>query len=454
MCWTFFPRKQRKQAKEKMQCMKSELDLFELHPLQTNVLGVEQVAYNPVTTLNNSSNIEFVVPGNGDTYKNLSSIYLRLLVELKDKKGDVPKGEENVEASKKIGVVNNLLHSLFRQCTVSLNNIQVCQDNDYHYKAFFQTILNYGADAVKTHLETTGWKMDEQELDSLSALSNPAFVERNSWFESSTGFTKKLELYGKLHVDLFSQPRYLLNNVDLKVTLHKEKSDFYMLESSINSSDINILEANLFVEHVHLNPAVLLAHHQILAKTTAKYPFKRVSVRQYTIASGTSNLSIDNLIMNVKPNILLFTMLTNAAYSGSRHINPFNFKSFDLEQFVLYVDGRQTPSRPIVMKHSPTKGYLTARAYNTLFSGTGLHYFNQGHQISKKLFDSCCFMLAFDLTADHSYSSICSNPVSQCSIRIEGSFRKNLTEAITCLILCEYDSQLEIDNTRSIAITI
>lgn len=433
-----------------MFCMKSELDVFELPPLQTNVTEVEQVVYNPTTSLNNSTSIEFLIPGNGDTYKNLSSIYLRLLVKLNAKVVVKPPEGDKSE----IGVVNNLLHSLFRQCTVTLNNVQVSQDNDYHYKAFFQTILNYGNDASTTHLATTGWCLDEQNLDSLDPAENLQHGKRNIWFKTNTGFTKKLELFGKLHVDLFSQPRFLINNVNIKITLMKEKSEFYMMEPTANQSDIEILEANLFIDHVHVNPALLLAHHQMLEKSTAKYPYRRMTVRQYSVNAGTANLCLDNIIIGQKPNILLFAMLNNNSYCGTRNKNPFYFKNFGLQQFVLYVDGKQIPSKPLVMQHSNAEGNLTSRAYNSLFTATGINYFDKGHQITKQLFDNCYFMLAFDLTSDHSYSSICINPVTQCSIRIEGSFNTNLTEAITCLIICEFDAMMEIDKFGTVAITL
>lgn len=438
-----------------MYCMKSELDVFELPPLQTNVTGVEQVVYNPTTSLNNSTSIEFVIPGNDETYKNLSSIYIRLLVKIDEKQPtNTASDQKETLPLEKVGVVNNLLHSLFRQCTVTLNNVQVSQDNDYHYKAFFQTILNYGTDAKGTHLATTGWSLDENNLDSLLPTLNPHHGIRNSWFQTGKEFNKKVELYGKLHVDLFNQPKFLINNVNLKITLNKEKSDFYMMESSAGTCDINILEANLFIEHIHVNPAILLAHHQMLQKTSAKYPYKRMVLRQYSINSGTSTLSLDNIIMGQKPNILLFAMLSNSSYCGARDKNPYYFKDFGLQQFVLYVDGKQVPSKPIVMEHNATKGKLTSRAYNTLFNATGIKHFDKGHQITKKLFDSCYFMLAFDLTADHSYSSVCLNPPTQCCIRAEGTFNTNLTEAITCLVVSEFDAMMEIDKNRTVAVTL
>jgi len=62
------------------------------------------------------------------------------------------------------------------------------------------------------------------------------------------------------------------------------------------------------------------------------------------------------------------------------------------------------------------------------------------------MFDSHSFILAFDLTADQSNSTICSNLISQGTIR----FSEPLAEAVTCLVHCEYDSLIDIGKHRNI----
>jgi len=48
--------------------MKSELDLFAAHPMQSSILRTEAVSYNPIASLDGASAIEFVCLGNGETY--------------------------------------------------------------------------------------------------------------------------------------------------------------------------------------------------------------------------------------------------------------------------------------------------------------------------------------------------------------------------------------------------
>lgn len=438
--------------------MKSELDLFELPPVQTNVLLTEQISYSPLTSLENTSTLDFIIPGNGDTYRNLSSIYLRLVVELDQK--PVAAAATKAEGSEAAlanapGVVNNLLHSLFTQCTVSLNNVQVSQINDYNYKAFIENILNYGTDATRTHLESVGWSLDPSNLDSLTG-ENPALTARKQIFSPG----RKVEIMGKLHVDVFNQPRFLPNNIDIKISLQKAKTAFYIMEpAATGQSDVKIVEANIFVDHVHVNPNILLAHDKVLeAGTTAKIPYKKSMIRQYTINAGQYSLSIDNLIIGQLPNLLIFTMIPNDAYSGNRARNPFNFKHYDLQQFCLYVDGRQVPGKPLLFNHGSTNNdassLQTTRGYNTLFRATGINYFDRGHQITKQLYDNGYFMLAFDLTPDHSYDFNAMSPIRQGTIRIEGAFKQALPEAVTCLIMCEFDALLEIDKLKTVKVTL
>lgn len=423
-----------------MDFMKTELDLFTSPPLQTNILKTEQIAYNPIASLDNASTIEFVSLGNGDTYRDLSSIYLRLIVTLQSK-------EVKPEADKSgVGVVNNLLHSLFRNCTIYLNNTAISQsDNNYHYRAYIEKLLNYGSDATNTHLETTGWILDTEDLDS---LGNTAMKKRSELFKKGI----KVELMGKIHADMLNQPKLLLNNVDLKIILNKEKSSFYMMAEKDNSpASIKILEATMYMNHITINPYILQSHHNVLQKRNAIYPYKKVEVKSFTLYAGNNSLTLDNVVIGQIPNLIIFTMVPSAAYNGSLTKNPFNFQHFNIQRFNLSVNGSQIPSQPIEFDYSKSSGgIISTRGYNTLFSGTGIHYYDKGHQVTKDLFDKAYFMLAFDLTADNSYNSFYNNIQNQGTIRIEGKFSEALKEPVTCLVYCEFNSTIEIDKNRNI----
>lgn len=427
-----------------MEFMKSELELFSPSAIQTNILRSEEVAYNPVASIDNNTTIEFVSVGGSDTYRDLSSVYLRLIVKLQRKKEEAAAKEP-----KKAGVVNNLLHSLFRNCVVSLNNVPVTKsDNNYHYKSYISTLLNYGQDSARTHLKSSGWELDDNKFDSLT--ENNGMKTRIDWF-SKNNENGEIELYGKLHSDVFNVSRLLINNVDLKILLNLEKQSFFMMNSEADGEpQLKIMEATMYMRHITVNPSILLAHNNILSAKPVQYPFKRTEIKTFTLFPGVHSLNLDNVIIGQLPNILIFTMVKSKAFNGARECNPYNFEHFNLQRFNICVNGVQVPGQPLEFdfknKHKGMRGY------NTLFNGTGYNYYDGGHQITKNMFDNGYFMLAFDLTADHHYDGDHNSPLKQGNIRIEGRFGESLKESITCLVYAEFDSTITIDQTRTVQV--
>jgi len=87
-------------------------------------------------------------------------------------------------------------------------------------------------------------------------------------------------------------------------------------------------------------------------------------------------------------------MVKNAAFVGSASTNPFHFHHYDMTNLVLYVNGVQHPSEPITMDCSSPFG--ATRAYETLFSSTGIYHDDRTLEMFTKIF----YLLDFDLTSD------------------------------------------------------
>lgn len=425
------------------ECMKSELDLFVKPLIQTNVLKTEEVAYKPIASLDNSTLLEFVSLGHGDTYRDLSSAYIKLVLKIK-------KSATEDHADAKSGVVNNFLHSLFRQCSIYLNGKPISQsDNNYSYRAYIESLLNYGHDAANTHLESAGWYLDTAGmLDDLTEKKNLGLDKRKAVF----GKSARVEIIGRIHADFLNQSKLLPNNVDLRIAFSVEKPEFYMLEEDTGTSIVAIEDATLFLNHVTINPGVLLAHEAVLNSKNAHYPYKRVEVKSYTVPSKNSSISLDNVVIGQLPNFILFCMVDNEAYTGKRSLNPFNFKHNNITNFYLTVNGVQVPNQPIVFDYSKDTP-ISTRGYNHLFKASGIKFLDAGNQITKGFFDAGCFLLCFDLTNDMSYTSGCTNLLNQGSIRIEARFAKELEKTVTCLVYAEYDAVIEIDKNRNILTT-
>uniref|UniRef100_A0A336M720 CSON011154 protein n=1 Tax=Culicoides sonorensis TaxID=179676 RepID=A0A336M720_CULSO len=421
-----------------MECMLSKLDLFSSPPIQSSILRTEKVSYNPITSLDNTGSIEFHIPSNADSYRDLSSIQLLLTVKIID---------------------NSVLPA--NQCTVYFNNTLVSHDDmNYHYKCFFETILNYGRDAADTHLKNVGWFLDEgDDIDSIRLDEDNRYtlLKKRNVFGTSEGADatyNNVQLIGRLNIDVANLQKLLPSGIDIRISLVKENPSFYMLAANENSAcDIKILEANLSINHIHLNPDILLAHHKVLSTKNAIFPYKRTTVRQFTINNGSYNLCLDNIVIGQLPNILLFCMVPNSSYSGNYRRNPFNFKHYLLQTFSVYVNGNQITGRPLTFEHNENGNSVLTRGYETLFSGTGINFADRGHLVSPELYKESLFLLMFDLTADHSNNSDCVNIFNEGTIRIEGTFKEALAEPVTCLLYFEFDALMEIDANKNIIIS-
>ena len=91
--------------------IRSEFDIFARRPLQTAVVSSRVTHYKPIAPVN-QSDLEFVIPGDGETYVDLN-IHMSLRGKLVALHGSA------LDLADSTTVVNNLLHSPFSQCSVN-----------------------------------------------------------------------------------------------------------------------------------------------------------------------------------------------------------------------------------------------------------------------------------------------------------------------------------------------
>ena len=158
------------------------------------------------------TDIEFVMPGDSDTFVNLDLKQLirgKLMTEVDT---DIPDTDYTAG-------VNNLLHSLFSYCTISLNGTQITQATElYPYRAYIETLLTYGNDAANSHLKMAFWQLDEGNMlggdcSKPAETTNGGFCTR--WSHLKDG--QAVEMYGRLHSDICNVPLFLPNGVKIQI---------------------------------------------------------------------------------------------------------------------------------------------------------------------------------------------------------------------------------------------
>jgi hypothetical protein len=425
--------------------LKTELDLFALPPTQNSVEYGHYTTYRPLAPLTNDSPIEFVVAGTSDEYIDLAHTMIYLQVKI-IKNENPPLIEGGRRSVHNVAPVNNWLHSMFTQVDVYLNQKSITPpSNNYNYRAYIENLLNYGKDAKKTHLQSSFWYKDTAEHME-AGNQNLGYEKRK---ENSSNNTA-VDLFGNLHCDIFNQDKYLLNGVELSIKLNPSKPQFHLLsDQAAPNCTFEILTAELFVRKVKINPTIQLGHAEGLLRSNAKYPITRVDIKQITLPAPIQNKTIDNLYIGQLPKRCIIGMVRNTSFNGSYTTNPFNFEHFNLNYFSLYIDSIQIPSKPF------TPNFLQGnymREYNSLFSGSGIHYTDNGNDISHSEYPNGFFLLCFDLTPDLSSNDSSWNIQKNGTLRIELRFAAPLVESVTVILYSEFDNLIEIDRNRQVTV--
>ena len=428
--------------KDSTACAKTELDLFLIPPTQTAIEKGHFIEYHPLANIHDGGPVEFNISGNGEDYMDLSQSYLYVKVKIVKPDGT------NLKNDDKVAPVNLFLHALFSQIDVSLNERTITSSsNSYPYRAYIETLLNYGEDAKKSILTCECFYKDKfltATDPTLAANGNPGLKKRYELTKES----KTVDLIGPLHCDVFQQNRLLLNLVDLKIKMTRSKPDFCLMapvEPTKPSPDYKILldHASIFIRKVKVSPGVLLGHAKALEKSSAKYPIDRVLCKSYSISMGSRSFMQDNVFLGPMPKRIIIALLENAAMSGQYDLNPFYFNHHNVNFISIYVDGQPLPSKSLELNFSRNN---FIRAYHRLFCG-----FNRdaGNYLTREEFADGHTIYAFDLTPD-----MCDGPhlnlQQQGNLRIEIKFDSALTQTISVLVYAEFENIIEISKSRHV----
>ena len=159
-----------------------------------------------------------------------------------------------------------------------------------------------------------------------------------------------------------------------------------------------ILDTTLFITQFELK-SPFLAHAIVLGmKCKACYPVTHTPIKTFTSSSGpTMSLSMKHSLAQFQKKKFI-AFLKTTAFVDSAGTNPFHFHHYVMINLVLYVNGVQYPADKVTTDCSSPFG--ATRAYETLFSSTGIHHDDRAHMITLEMFTKGFYLLGFDLTPD------------------------------------------------------
>lgn len=148
------------------------LNLFKVPKTDISTVAYRMVTIQPTTTGINP--MEFVIPGL-DGFTDLGRSYFTMELALKKDDGG------NLVAAEKLWPANNLAHTIIKQIDLHLNGTLISPQSDtYHYKAYFESLLNFDRADGKTILRPSGW---------YNALDSPPRVDSQQHQQGRTSST-------------------------------------------------------------------------------------------------------------------------------------------------------------------------------------------------------------------------------------------------------------------------
>jgi hypothetical protein len=425
------------------ECAKSELDIFSVPPTQTSIESGGWTEYNPISSIADGTPIEFVVGGSGQDYIDLANTQMYARVQI------VRPNNGAIDNTDHVGPINLLLHSLFSEVDVKLNDTLVSSTNNtYAYRSYLETLLSFGPAAKNSQLTSALYYKDvhgamENANPHDAGALNTGFKIRHSFFENGG----VVDMIGSIHSDLFFQDKYLPSDVGLRIRLVRNKDAFCLMSSAANPGfKIKILDCKLLVRKVKLSPSVYVAHSKTLEISNAKYPIRRVVCKTYTIPRGNLDFTQENLFSGQLPTRLVIGCVDNDAFNGDYAKNPYNFKHYNLTQVKVFLDGQHQYIKPIEPNYN-SRQYV--QAYMSLFTGTAKHMRDEGNDITREDFDAGYTIYAFDLTPDLAEEGHF-NLSREGSVRVDLKFANALQATINVVAYAEFENVIEIDRNRNI----
>ena len=265
--------------------------------------------------------LEFEVAGDRNNFIDLQKLFLEIKCKI------VQSSEANLKYDGTAAAdvtktdapyfCNNVLHSLFSDCTVSANGLKI--SNEFSHKK----------DAKNTWLACQGYSYEENP----GTLSVTEVNRRKALVRQS----KERTFYGKVAVDFFTRDRHLMSGVPLRIAFQRSIDDFvFMSDDAAKHYKEKIVEANLNVRKMTLNDDVVSATEKTLLTSPASYPYFETLTKTFLASTGLHSWKQEDIFEREPIRRLALCLNTNEAFLGNNRQNPFHFQKFDLEQINIY----------------------------------------------------------------------------------------------------------------------
>ena len=321
-----------------------EFSQFQKPLIDDTIQSGYTLEHSTTQNLNENNVIEIVVPPS-EHYIKLNEIYLKGEFQVVKKK--MTDGtEEKLTAQDDVSICNLAPSALFKLVTLHMNNTECNDRSGYHYpwKAFIETMFNFTEENKDNYLKTFSCYIP----DDAGKEDGPDFMKKEG---GNSGYVKraeliakseKVEFYTKVHLDVLTTNRLLLNGIQLKFSFHRNSDNDILIsptDPTTHTLKIKLSNLKLMVPYVQVSKEKSDQDGTALMKESALYPFPLLKCQTHNIPLGTSGLLSQTLATGVLPNLILVGFVQGKKMENLKH-NPFYFNHEKINRCFFRVNGR------------------------------------------------------------------------------------------------------------------
>jgi len=415
-----------------------DLDLFAPPVVESGCLAGDYIEIKPLQAIG-AGPLTFFAPPSTDKYLALDRTLLKVTFKVTDAAGAA------LKATDVVSVANYTLNTLFSNVKIELNSTQIGNSGYLnHYRSYLETLLSYSDISKNSHLTSALYYQDE--AGKMSDLTTAPMKKRATFIAGGA----EVEVLGRIHTDMTSQPRLLLNETAVRFTFTRNDPKIVVMCADTLAPKIEITDASLFIRKIQINSSVLLAHTKMLMAHTAKYPLKKVDVLSFSVASGSQRAHFENIFPGPMPARLILGLVKSSAVHGNYSENPFDFAAFDLNLLSVNIDGQVAGGKPILVNYAKKQ---LMEPFTQLYLNSGIQLTDDGATINRDDYANGGFCLyAFDLTPTQSASDSTWSIQNESNISIDLGFGTATPSVLTLICYVESRCVLQADKHRNFAL--
>ena len=444
------------------------LNLFDVPNVDYSYEAKRWVPFQPANT--GRQPILFTVPASDDYYDlNEAKLEIKVRLNTAGANGVVADAgaPSNGDNTRYLWCANNFGHTLWSQMNVSLNGVLMTgQNNAYHQKAYFETILNYTPEEGKTLLAPQGWVNALNVVRSLTPTN--AGTNDEPTVANWSGKTELVKLTSRLlgkayhtfmvkpHVPVFRTGKCLVPGVQVDLELYLNPNTIFLFgtrDTTTPRKTIPVLGQDdlyvtLWMKKVTLNASLYtrLQKERTLSRgKTVKYPVVRSEIRTFSFDGRSTYWSEDNVFLNKVPIRVIVGLIRSANYNGSLPTYPFAYEKLGVTKVRQLVDGEIYPTRDLSLTGDSQAEDLVGYDRFLTASGAYTHHRVPMLQPSDWGQGNNCTLFMFNNAAGDVDSGLTRSPRKTGNVRYEIEFAAALNVNITVVIWSEYENIFEID---------